>query len=97
MALGEDSSYANQAAIRCRFGHALALFWVLPWLTAILLEDRSLDMTPVSLGLQNFSRSDLAERPGAVLMRLLDMIEEPDTALSKLVDQHANEAARALG
>lgn len=96
VALREDTSYANQAAIRSRLGHTLVLFWALPWLTAILLEDRSLDMTPDSLGLQSFSRSDLAERPGAVLMRLLGMIDEPETALSKLLDQHADEAARAL-
>lgn len=94
--LGEDSGYANRAAIRYRLGHSLALFWILPWLTAILLKDSSLHMMPVSLGLQNFSRSDLTERPGAVLMRLLCMIDEPDTALSRLLDQHADEAARAL-
>lgn len=96
MALGEDSSYANRSAIRCRLGHTLALFWILPWVTALLVEDRSLNMTPVSLSLENFRRSDLADRPGAVLMRLLCMIDEPDTALSKLLDQHADEAARAL-
>ncbi|MGA0607967.1 glycosyltransferase family 2 protein [Phenylobacterium sp. VNQ135] len=96
VALGEDSSYANEAAIRYRLGHTLALFWILPWLTAILLEDSLPDMTPVGFGPHNFSRSDLVERPGAVLMRLLAMIDEPEAALSKLLDQHANEAARAL-
>lgn len=50
----------------------------------------------MGLDLQAFSRSDLADRPGVVVTRLLEMMDEPATALSKLLDQHADEAVRTL-
>ncbi|MBX9576411.1 MAG: glycosyltransferase family 2 protein [Caulobacteraceae bacterium] len=97
VALGQALSYANQAAVRYRLGHALVLFWILPWVTATVLEGRP--ATPLrGLGLPSdtFSRNDLVDRPGAVLKRLLDMIDEPDTPLCRLLDQCANHATGAL-
>ena len=95
--LGEALSYANHAAIRYRLGHTLALFWILPWLTATLLEGRpATQVRAMGLDPQSFSRSDLADRPGAVVTRLLAMMDEPATALSRLLDQHADEAVRTL-
>lgn len=95
--LGEVSSHANHAAVRYRLGHVLVLFWILPWLTAAVLEGRS-DTQVRAMGLdpRSFSREDLASQPGLVVTRLLDMIDEPHTALSRLLDQHADQAVRTL-
>lgn len=93
--LGEASSHANHAAIRYRLGHALVLFWMLPWLTSAVLEGGpATQLKAMGLDSKSFSRGDLASQPGTVLTRLLDMIDEADTALCRLLDQHADEAVR---
>lgn len=95
--LSEEFSYANHTAIRYRLGHTLVLFWILPWLTATVLEGRpATQVRALGLDPQAFSCSDLADRPGVVVTRLLEMMDEPATALSMLLDQHADEAVRGL-
>ncbi len=63
--LGEELSYANYTANRYRLGHTLVWFWILPWLTATVLEGRPATLVrAVGVDPKAFSRSQLGDRPG---------------------------------